>query len=222
MGAPRAHRTVCAASPVTRPSHHTVFLLHPSPHISYGAHGNWNSVKKPWQNVKFEFSGILQETFRRCFADKNKLNLHDGQFKQWWFFLRWIARLHTTFLSLWKGNLRGIATGNWRFRLMNEIGKNNLLFSIYFRSLLQPEMDLKWVISEEERTRHDALFYSQKPKDQYLSGEKMCDAWKRWRLRSRSSVQIFLHIFCYIFQVNRLVLCSYDPNYLYRSSVRSG
>jgi len=31
-------------------------------------------------------------------------------------------------------------------------------------------MDLKWVISEEERTRHDALFYSQKPQDRYLSG----------------------------------------------------
>ena len=61
---------------------------------------------------------------------------------------------------------------------MNEFGKNNLLFCIYFRSLFQPEMDLKWVISEEERTRHDALFYSQKPKDQYLSGEKcvMCES----------------------------------------------
>lgn len=155
----------------------------PLPHISYGTHGNWTSVKKPWQNVKFEFSGILMQIFRRCFADKNKLNLHDGQFKQWWFFLRWIARWRITFLSPWKGNLRGI--GNWRLRFMNEIGKNNLLFCIYFRSLLQPEMDLKWVISEEERTRHDALFYSQKPKDQYLSGEKMCDVWKRWRLRSR-------------------------------------
>lgn len=33
-------------------------------------------------------------------------------------------------------------------------------------------MDLKWVISEEERTRHDALFYSQKPQDRYLSGEQ--------------------------------------------------
>lgn len=189
MGAPNR--------PLTRPSPHTVFLLHPSPHISYGAHGNWNSVKKPWQNVKFEFSGILLQTFGRCFADKNKLNLHDGQFKQWWFFLRWIARLHITFLWPWKGNLRGI--GNWRLRMMNEIAKNNLLFCIYFRSLFQPEMDLKWVISEEERTRHDALFYSQKPKDQYLAGEKMCDVWKRWRLRSRSSVQIFLHIFLLYF-----------------------
>lgn len=35
-------------------------------------------------------------------------------------------------------------------------------------------MDLKWVISEEERTRHDALFYSQKPQDRYLSGKLQC------------------------------------------------
>lgn len=181
---------------------------------------SWKLEQRQKTVTKCKFSRILPQIFRRCFADKNKLNLHDGHFKQWWFFLRWIARLHITFLWPWKGNLRGI--GNWRLRFMNEIGKNNLLFCIYFRSLFQPEMDLKWVISEEERTRHDALFYSQKPKDQYLSGEKMCDVWKRWRLRSRSSVQIFLHIFCYIFQVNRLVLCSYDPNYLYRSSVRSG
>ena len=120
---------------------------------------SWDESKK--REMTGEGEGILLPTFRRCFADKNKLNLHDGQFKQWRFFLRWIARLHITFLWPWKGNLRGI--GNWRLRLMNEIGKNNLLFCIYFRSLFQPEMDLKWVISEEERTRHDALFYSQKP-----------------------------------------------------------
>lgn len=49
-----------------------------------------------------------------------------------------------------------------------------ILNEVFFlcRSLLQPEMDLKWVISEEERTRHDALFYSQKPQDRYLSGER--------------------------------------------------
>lgn len=40
------------------------------------------------------------------------------------------------------------------------------------RSLLQPDMDLKWMISEEERTRHDALFYSQRPQDRYLSGTR--------------------------------------------------
>lgn len=40
------------------------------------------------------------------------------------------------------------------------------------RSLLQPDMDLNWMISEEERTRHDALFYSQRPQDRYLSGTR--------------------------------------------------
>jgi hypothetical protein len=35
--------------------------------------------------------------------------------------------------------------------------------------------DLKWVITEEERTRHDALFYSQNPKKGYLSGKDSHD-----------------------------------------------
>lgn len=33
-------------------------------------------------------------------------------------------------------------------------------------------MELKWEISDEERTRHDALFYSQNPQGRYLSGEQ--------------------------------------------------
>lgn len=41
-------------------------------------------------------------------------------------------------------------------------------------------MDLKWTISEEERTRHDALFYSQKPQDRYLSGERKEYLELRW------------------------------------------
>lgn len=32
-------------------------------------------------------------------------------------------------------------------------------------------MELKWEISDEERTRHDALFYSQNPQGRYLSGK---------------------------------------------------
>ncbi|XP_015747675.1 PREDICTED: trichohyalin-like [Acropora digitifera] len=34
------------------------------------------------------------------------------------------------------------------------------------------KMELKWEISDEERTRHDALFYSQNPQGRYLSGEQ--------------------------------------------------
>ena len=34
------------------------------------------------------------------------------------------------------------------------------------------EEEVKWVIGEEERIRHDALFYSQKPRDGFLSGTR--------------------------------------------------
>lgn len=86
-------------------------------------------------------------------------------------------------------------------------------------------MDLKWIISEEERTRHDALFYSQKPQDRYLSGKcaqqcvinfvKFMAAYRCGLYHS--SKQIFL-----MFQESKPVLYSYDPNYLYRSSAKSG
>ncbi|XP_031567519.1 trichohyalin-like isoform X2 [Actinia tenebrosa] len=44
------------------------------------------------------------------------------------------------------------------------------------------DTDLKWVITEEERTRHDALFYSQNPKKGYLSGEQARSLFIRSRL----------------------------------------
>lgn len=81
----------------------------------------------------------------------------------WKLYLYHAARLSSK-LMIWPSNLQ---------INMNETSGQS--YSFFRRSLLQPEMDVKWVISEEERTRHDALFYSQKPQDRYLSG-------KRWNI----------------------------------------
>ena len=35
--------------------------------------------------------------------------------------------------------------------------------------------EVNWKISQEERIRHDALFYSQKPRDGFLSGARYCN-----------------------------------------------
>ena len=79
-------------------------------------------------------------------------------------------------------------------------------------------MDLKWVISEEERTRHDALFYSQKPQDRYLSGKRSV-----FSISAKFIAALTTHLFKYFhFQENRLVLYSFDPNFPYRSSAKSG
>ncbi|XP_001635963.2 actin cytoskeleton-regulatory complex protein PAN1 isoform X2 [Nematostella vectensis] len=44
------------------------------------------------------------------------------------------------------------------------------------------DVDLKWIINEEERTRHDALFYSQNPENGFLSGEQARSLFIRSRL----------------------------------------
>lgn len=93
------------------------------------------------------------------------------------------------------------------------------------------DTDLKWVITEEERTRHDALFYSQNPKKGYLSGKESRDFPNReWKLfilyKPQNTFILTLTLSEYyvvlMLQENKQGLYSYVLGYLSLSSAKYG
>ena len=116
-----------------------------------GRLGNVSSILEP---AKEFFSCWLI----KAMSDYPKVNYYD------WL---WKLCLLLEAMSRWSATWLDLLQYVWKI-------PENFINEVFFlcRSLLQPDMDLKWVISEEERTRHDALFYSQRPQDRYLSGTR--------------------------------------------------